>query len=630
MKCLSKIVSLGLAVALTVSFASCKTDVEKQYVFVEKEVDKKADEIAPANVTELTAQPKDSRVLLTWTDAEDEDVYGYEVTYSGTNPINRVVLPALDSKTMMAGEGAGGCYVSGLENGTEYTFIVKTVDTSGNKSEGVTVKATPAAVDAGETMKIALTAAVPKENGYTGNKSNTKVTVTANITTASKVKKVVWKKYGSINAKTLLADEYAAEATVTEDNAVWTFDITAANERANGTYTVAAIDEAGREEAEQITIDNFDFTVPKVKVTGAVYSSEDSTITISWKEPEDSDYDHVDITFTSNDGTVDSEPSEAVSVKKGTTEKTFSGIDSTKKWYTYTFVTYDKLGNKGDESIYTVYTLSNVPEGFVGVRGTKITGTETWTPESEVFVSGRQITIPDMYVSDHEVTRGEYKEVVGSDPSTASAYDKDRNELTGDDVLNNPVNDVSWYDALVYCNKLSIKESLKPCYTISGSTDPNKWGTVPTAYGDDTSTWNAAVCDFDADGYRLPTEAEWEWLARGGENYTYAGSNTVGDVAWYNENTSYTGTREVKTKQANGYGLYDMSGNVYEWCWDWYGSVSSSTAAAGAASGSFRVLRGGSWDDFSNVCKVARRVNYYPYYRCDRYGFRVVRTVIAE
>ena len=149
------------ATALALTAFGCKTDTETEYV------DKKADETAPANVTDLAAQEKDSRVLLTWTDAKDEDVYGYEVTYSGTNPINRVVLPALDSKTMMAGKGAGGCYVSGLENGTEYTFTVKTVDTSGNKSEGVTVKATPAAVNAGETMKIALTATVPQENGYT-------------------------------------------------------------------------------------------------------------------------------------------------------------------------------------------------------------------------------------------------------------------------------------------------------------------------------------------------------------------------------------------------------------------------------------------------------------------------------
>ena len=590
------------------------------------EVDKKADETAPANVTNIAAQPKDSRVLLTWTDAADEDVYGYEITYSGTKPISRVVLPALDSKTMMAGKGAGGCYVSGLENGTEYTFTVKTVDTSGNKSEGVTVKTTPVAVDAGETMKIALTAAVPQKNGYTGNKSNTKVTVTANITTASSVKKVVWKKDGSPIAKTLLADKDAAEAIVTKDNAVWTFDITATDESANGTYTVAAIDEAGREEAEQITIDSFDLTAPgKVKVTD-VYSSEASTITISWTEPSDADYDHVDITFTSNNGTVDSEPSEVVSVNKGTLNKTFSSIDGAKAYYTYTFVTYDELGNKGDEYIYKIFNLINVPEGFVGVRGTTITGTETWTPESEVFVSGRQITISDLIVCDHEVTRGEYKEVVGSDPSTASAYDKDGNKLKGDGVLNNPVNYVSWYDALVYCNKLSIKEGLTPCYTISGSTDPENWGTgiVPTS---SNSTWNAAVCNFNANGYRLPTEAEWEWLARGGENYTYAGSKYGDDVAWYKLKT---GTREVKTKKANGYGLYDMSGNVDEWCWDWNSIIESSTAAAGAASGSFRALRGGNW--FSDIiyCGVDDRTYYYPYIRSDYYGFRVARTASAE
>ena len=105
------------------------------------------------------------------------------------------------------------------------------------------------------------------------------------------------------------------------------------------------------------------------------------------------------------------------------------------------------------------------PSGVVLVEGTRITGTESWTPESKVFVSGRELTIPNLYVSDHEVTRGEYLEVMGSDPSTAIAYDKNGKKLTGDDVLNNPVTDVNWYDAIVYCNKLSIKEKLTPCYT---------------------------------------------------------------------------------------------------------------------------------------------------------------------
>ena len=185
--------------------------------------------------------------------------------------------------------------------------------------------------------------------------------------------------------------------------------------------------------------------------------------------------------------------------------------------------------------------------------------------DSQVFISGRSGTIKPFVMGQYEVTQQLYEAVMGSNPSGYIS-----NVAAGETQELRPVEKVSWYDAVVFCNKLSQRMGLEPVYSNDGTTDTSTWGEVPT-YRD---YWrNTITCDFAKSGYRLPTEAEWELAARGGKpeaeewKYTYAGSSTIDGVAWYSDNSSYK-THEVGTKDPNGLKLYDMSGNVAEWCWD--------------------------------------------------------------
>jgi len=248
--------------------------------------------------------------------------------------------------------------------------------------------------------------------------------------------------------------------------------------------------------------------------------------------------------------------------------------------------------------------------------------------------NAHNVTLSGFSIGKYQVTQAQWYAVMGItiQQQQALTTTSTTNYGRGDAY---PVYYVNWYDALVFCNKLSVTEGLTPAYRIADSTDPDDWGTVPT---NNNATWNAVEVVDGSTGYRLPTEAQWEYAAKGGNpladgwvGYTWAGSNTVVDVAWYNL-ISGSASHPVGTKAANGLGIYDMSGNVFEWCWDWYGSYTSEdkTDPTGASSGSSPVLRGGSWNTGAEYLRSAYRYYYTTNNRGNDRGFRLARPVNNE
>ncbi|MDR2110688.1 MAG: SUMF1/EgtB/PvdO family nonheme iron enzyme [Spirochaetaceae bacterium] len=242
-----------------------------------------------------------------------------------------------------------------------------------------------------------------------------------------------------------------------------------------------------------------------------------------------------------------------------------------------------------------------LPPGLVRIAGGTFTmGSPASERERVRDEKSREVSVGSFIMGKYEVTQGEYRELMGVNPS----YFK------GDTL---PVEQVSWFDAVAYCNALSLREGLTPAYTIEG--DAVRW-------------------DKSAGGYRLPTEAEWEYACRAGTTGPYHTGNIITtEQANFNGNIPHADnprgqnrerTTPVGNFPPNPWGLHDMHGNVYEWCWDWYGEYPDGNGPA-VESGSSRVVRGGSWRGSAFWVRSAFRDSYRPSSRSEALGFRVVR-----
>ncbi|MGA2508400.1 MAG: SUMF1/EgtB/PvdO family nonheme iron enzyme [Chitinispirillaceae bacterium] len=276
------------------------------------------------------------------------------------------------------------------------------------------------------------------------------------------------------------------------------------------------------------------------------------------------------------------------------------------------FAGCEKLGSGSGRQVY--YAMKLIPAGsfLMGVDSIYQSAGAVNTYGDTIH----HVTVSRFSMDTTEVTQAEYRSLMGVNPS----HFRD-----SADWLSRPVENVTWFDAVLYCNTRSKMEGKDTVYSYSNIEGTPENGC--TALSD-------LSINYAKKGYRLPTEAEWEYACRGGTTTTYwwgADTNGMGARVRYFCESNYT-TYPVATKLANAYGLYDMTGNVREWCNDWYGSYTAGAATdpKGATMGINRVLRGGSWYCTLDPFRSAYRYGYVPIHGYGRYGYFGFRCVLPR
>ena len=607
-----------------------------------------ADTDAPADVKDLIASSGDGSVMLSWTNPADEDFTKVVITYG------------VDGTAVVRGVpgGMGKQYIADLKNGVEYTFTVMTVDKTGNASDGTQVSSTPTGQSSVSQTETSAARTEPA-NKTEAAPATTTSTQTAQVSSSTPASAPVTSQVSSpVSASTPATAQVSSSAPAStpvtaqvSSSAQASTPVTSqVSSPVSASAPATAQVSSSAPASTPVTAQVSSSTPASAPVTSQATSPATSTQATSATRTSSA-------TVAANTAQTTSAP---ISVIPATTyhqssETTLSSepepvIDASSSSTVNTFIPYIRSAD-GNIAANLETVFQKTGETVVLAKATAIE------------LNGQKSLVSAFRMCKYPVTQELFEAVMGTNPSKCVASSNLYKTAEGEVTKLKPCDKISWYDAIVFCNKLSILMEYEPCYIVNGIDDwlAIKYEDIPVEYNSD---WSDISCDFTRNGFRLPTENEWEIAARGGNpeaaewNYAFSGKDSsireatnedLDSVGWYRYNICNNGvtspieptygvgygTHEVGLKAPNSLSLYDLCGNVWEWCWDMCkttdeNSTSSVDPVPGVPDDSCRALRGGSWGIEASCCDIPSRLIEYEFYRSARYGFRLVRTGAAD